>query len=186
MNKFQDFHGVQAEWCQPSSFRQYYELRAGELIFATLHYPSALSRNAIAQTSDDHWAFLHAGFLNPRIVARQSGSNEAFAVYQPCMAGGGELEFHSGPVLRWEAANSQGADWLFLDPNGIELLRFEDGIVNETWRDIFKTQRTLWLPHMGAFRPWLPFLACMGMVLLDHNLVRIAATSAQTTTATAS
>ena len=72
---------------------------------ARLYYRSCMDQAAIAITKEARWSIERVGFLNPRVVVRYEGVDEALAIYQPKFWGDGELEIINGPILSWKPTN---------------------------------------------------------------------------------
>ena len=88
-------HGL--KWVQPHMLKMEYELRAEEIVAATLHFRSSFGSLATAESADGSWTFKRAGFLQTRVTIRASGSETDLAVFRNnSWSGGGTLEFPDG------------------------------------------------------------------------------------------
>ena len=152
---------------------------------ARLYYPSCLDQAAIAVSKEARWSIERVGFLNPRVVVRYEGVDEALAIYQPKFWGAGELEILNGPTISWKPVNFWKTEWAFIDPNGIDLVRYREGLRNETWKDMFKCHHTMTLGYIGTYRRFLPLISCLGMYLIDKRQRDADAAVAATAVATA-
>ncbi len=92
---------------QPSVRKQAYELRAGNELVGTLHWPKAFGSLCVAETADGAWTFDRQGFFKLRVTARVLGSEQDVLVYTPNWAGNGRMEHRDGREF-----TLQGASWL--------------------------------------------------------------------------
>ena len=169
LQSFTGFRGSSAEWRQPRALEMDFVLWNKTSKLARLYYRSCMDQAAIAITKEARWSIERVGFLNPRVVVRYEGVDEALAIYQPKFWGDGELEVINGPTISWKPSNFRNTEWAFIDPNGIDLLRYQEGLQNETWNDMFKCHHTMTLGYLGTYRRILPLLSCLGMYLIEKR-----------------
>jgi DNA-binding Xre family transcriptional regulator len=107
MKAFRELTRQELKLQQPSALKKEYELRADNELFGMLHWPKALFSLCIAETADGAWTFDRHGFFNPRVIAREIGSEQDMLVYTPNWTGmNGRMEHIDGREF-----NFQGASW---------------------------------------------------------------------------
>lgn len=114
------------EWSQPEAFRRLYQLTnqlTGDGQAAgTLRFEKLGGSLATAQYGADFWTLKRTGFLSPRILIRQSGSEQDFAVFTPTWTGGGWLVFclgcDSGRRYQLRSKNFWATEWAFEAEDG--------------------------------------------------------------------
>lgn len=158
--------GTTAEWLQPRAMAQHYELRAGEILMATLTFRSSFGTLATAEAAGGRWTYKRVGFLNPRVTIRVDGSEEDLAVYVPRFWGGGTLTFGDGLAFEWKPTNFWSTQWAFLDASGNVVMSFKAGVRRRKLSDVFKTQFTLHVLPDAAGRDAISILVTLGMYLL--------------------
>lgn len=115
------------EWRQPSAFNRNYELKSGDSVLAELAFLKTFGTLARMSTAAGAWTYKRAGFLSPVVTARQEGSEEDLATYQPnWMARKGALTLSTGEGLTFGAANFWASEWVLATAQGAELLRFHN------------------------------------------------------------
>lgn len=100
-------------WAQPKATRREYELRTGNDLIATLRFQRGSLADATFGAS--HWTFKRAGFWQPRVTVRASGSDQDIALFRPRWTGGGHLEFPDGRSLQLNSANFWQSRWVWQD-----------------------------------------------------------------------
>ena len=83
MVKMNELVARELQWMQPSSGRQFYELRTGDLAVCTLHMESSFNSRASAENADGRWDFDRHGFWQRQVTIRAGGSTEDIARYNP-------------------------------------------------------------------------------------------------------
>ena len=81
-------------WIQPAARKREHELRAGDVVVATLRFQRRTL--ADAESGGERWTFKRQGFWNPRVTVRVAGSEADIATFQPRWTGGGTLELADG------------------------------------------------------------------------------------------
>lgn len=167
MKSFFDAIELKPHWVQPKLSHRNFELRAGDLLFATLEFQSAWGSLATAICSDGNWSFKRVGFFNPRVTVRSAGQETDLAVYRPKWTGTeGELAFLSGQHFHWKAANFWATQYAFVMPDGSPILTFKPGVEEGHLSDFFKYQARVEI-EPGVIRiPELPVLALLGWYLM--------------------
>jgi hypothetical protein len=160
------FSGQKAEWIQPKTSENLFELHAGEALLARLAFRSMWGTLAVAETADGSWSFKRVGFLNPRVTVRVLDQPEDLAVYQPKFWGDGTLTFADGRSLAWKPLNFWATIWAFKSADDQTLITFKPGREKEKLSDIFKTQATVELGLLLNNRDLLPILLPLGMYLV--------------------
>ena len=103
MMKMAELIGRELKWVQPHALKMEYELRAGEMLAATLHFRSSFGSFATATSADGSWTFKRVGFWQTRVTVRTSGTETDLAVFRNnTWSGGGTLEFP-----RWAQISGQ-------------------------------------------------------------------------------
>ena len=114
------------EWSQPEAFRRLYQLTNpltgdGQAV-GTLRFEKLGGSLATAQYGEDCWTLKRTGFLSPRILIRQAGSEQDFAVYTPNWTGGGWLVFGSGRY-QLRSKNFWATEWQFQAEDGSPMVQ---------------------------------------------------------------
>lgn len=106
------------EWTQKSAFHWSYELRQGDLLFATLNWRSSFGTLASATTADGAWTFKRVGFWSPRVTVRVEGSEYEEATFVPRNWSGsaGDLIYADGRTLQLAREGFWTSSWSFRDP----------------------------------------------------------------------
>jgi hypothetical protein len=131
----------QPEWVQPKTFKNRYELRGRERVFATLEFPRTFGSLAIATTTSGVWTFKRVGFFNTRITVRSEGQEQDLAVYHPRWTGTqGKLELAGGTKYIWKVANFWATQFVWETEAGQVLITYRPGVEASNMTDWFKTQ----------------------------------------------
>jgi hypothetical protein len=121
--KFSELTGKRLKWVQPHPFRLKYELRAGDMIVATLSYPHFSDTLAIASSDNGTWTF-KGGDLRHRTVSIQvSGVETDLAVFNTYLLGGGVLELPGGRKYEGVLIN-RGTGYKFKTEEGEALVTY--------------------------------------------------------------
>ncbi|MDX1583549.1 MAG: hypothetical protein R3338_08115 [Thermoanaerobaculia bacterium] len=148
------------KWVHPDVEKRYYELRAGEEIVATLEWDSPDGSVAIAKTSTGSWSLRRLGFLNPHVVALETGSGSQVFRFDATMSGGGLAQASDGHHYRWYATLWR-AEWGWMDTGGSELVKFHRSFdVDE------KHEGNLDVLEKGRKVPQLDLLVTVGWYLI--------------------
>jgi len=158
--------GGEVFWVQPRGLDRYYELRAGDVLLASLAWQTRCGSLARSQSSEGSWTFKRVGFFNPRVTVREAGSEIDIAVFWPRWLGDGTLEFGHGARFRWQSTNFWATNWMFTDDGGMPLVKFREGSPKGGWREMFKTQALVEIESLAADLPELPLLVLLGWYLM--------------------
>jgi hypothetical protein len=175
--------GMRLHWVQPKTFERWFELRAGDSLYATLRFEKAFGTLATAESADGVWTFKRVGFLNPRVTVRKVGAEANLAIYQPKFWGDGLLEFPDGRVFHWRSTNFWGTQWGFADWDGNSLFALKPGVDKPKLSDLFKTQALVEVEAQGHALAELPLLVLLGWYLMILHQDDAAAATAATTAA---
>ena len=127
MKKIAEILDQPLKWVQPSAMRSGFELRADDLLAATLVFRSSLGSFATGESGDGSWTFKRVGFWSPRATVRVSGSEAEIASFRHnTWRGGGTLEIVDGPRLR-ATSNMWQSKLEFQDESESPLIRFVSG-----------------------------------------------------------
>ncbi len=89
--------GRELKWIQPHASKMEYELRAGDMVAATLRFRSSFGSFATAASADGEWTFKRVGFSQTKVTIRASGAETDLAVFKNnTWKGGGTLELPDG------------------------------------------------------------------------------------------
>ncbi len=92
-----ELNGSDLKWVQPRALKMEYELRAGDILAATLSFRSSFGSFATAASADGSWTFKRVGFWQTRVTVRASGTETDLAVFRNnTWSGGGTLELPDG------------------------------------------------------------------------------------------
>jgi hypothetical protein len=111
-------------WIQLSAYKNGFELKSEEGIFAQLKWGKPFGSLATAVTADGEWTFKRSGFLQPRVSVRKTGSDEDIATFKPGWTGAGTLDLSTGRRLSWINRSFLRSVWEFVDSTG-GILRFK-------------------------------------------------------------
>lgn len=107
MKAFRELTQQELKLQQPSARKQLYELRDGNDLVGTLHWPKALSYTCIAESADGAWAFNRQGFFKLSVTAREVDTEQELLVYTPKWTGvDGRMEHRDGREF-----SLQGTSW---------------------------------------------------------------------------
>jgi hypothetical protein len=88
-------------WTQPSALKQFYELRSGDVVVATLAFRSMWGTLATAQSGDGCWTFKRVGFWQNKATVRACGADAEHGMFRnDTWQGGGTLELSDGSRFR--------------------------------------------------------------------------------------
>ena len=97
MIKMAELIGRELQWLQPRAMKMEYELRAGDMIAATLRFRSSFGSFATAASADGNWTFKRVGFWQTKVTVRESGAETDLVVFKNnTWSGGGTLELPDG------------------------------------------------------------------------------------------
>jgi hypothetical protein len=97
MQKITELIGQELRWTQPHALKMDYELRARDVIVATLHFRSSLGSFATAVSAEGSWTFKRVGFWQTGVTIRAAGAETDLAMFKNnSWSGGGRLELPDG------------------------------------------------------------------------------------------
>lgn len=97
MLKITELIGQESRWTQPHALKMEYELRARDVIAATLSFRSSFGSFATTTSADGTWTFKRIGFLQTRATVRAAGAEADLAMFKNnTWSGGGILELPGG------------------------------------------------------------------------------------------
>ena len=114
------------EWRQPEARQRLYELtRSGESV-ATLRFEKRSGSLATGQYGNDQWTLKRTGFLSPRVLIREIGSDQELAIFTPTWTGAGWLTFTSGRTsgrrYHLRSTNFWQTEWAFEAVDGAPVI----------------------------------------------------------------
>jgi hypothetical protein len=101
------------EWGQPEAFRRRYQLTKNGQVVGTLGFEKLGGSLATGQCGPNSWTMKRTGFLSPRVLVREAGSDQDFAIFTPTGTGGGSLALASGRLYQLRAKNFWATEWAF-------------------------------------------------------------------------
>lgn len=102
------------EWIQPSGWRRFFELRAGDEVIATMVWPKALSDSAVVESMHGRWRIVCRGFFKRRIIVSQTDGGVEIATYEANWRDEGRLTFSDGRTFLWRPMNFWRTRWVLL------------------------------------------------------------------------
>lgn len=118
-----------AEWVGHGLLKRSYDLRSGDMVFATLRWESAFGSLAQAETTDARWTLKRVGFFNPRVTVRAPGSETDLAVFHPDWVANGTVELASGPRWKWKCLGFWRSRFGFIDDQGEPLIEYQANVL---------------------------------------------------------
>jgi hypothetical protein len=110
------------EWRQPEARQRLYQLtRSGETI-ATLRFAKHSGSLATGEYGNDQWTLKRTGFLAPRVLIREIGSDQELAIFTPTWTGAGWLTFTSGRRYHLRSTNFWQTEWAFEADDGTPVI----------------------------------------------------------------
>jgi hypothetical protein len=116
------FAGQSLTWVQPQPIQREYELRAGQVLIASLRWQKPSGSLALAQAADGAWTFKRTGFFSPQVTVRVPGAEANLAGFRPSWGGSGVLECTDGHKYSWMNTSFWGCEWVFSNPFGSVLV----------------------------------------------------------------
>jgi hypothetical protein len=127
MKTIAELAGQELKWVQPSALKMRYELRAGDMLAAALHFRSSFGSFATGESADGCWTFKRVGFLQTRVTIRACGQDNEIAVFKNnTWSGGGTLELPGGKKLL-ASTNLWQSKLEFETEAGDKVLEFNSG-----------------------------------------------------------
>jgi hypothetical protein len=106
------------EWRQLETGRRLYQLtRNGETI-ANLRFEKRCGSLATGEYGQGKWTLKRTGFLSPRVLIREAGSDADIAMFTPGWTGSGWLAFTSGRRYHLRPTNFWATEWAFVAEDG--------------------------------------------------------------------
>lgn len=171
MKKISELTSQELKWVQPSALKMHYELRAGDVLAATMNFRSSWGSLATGNSADGCWTFKRVGFLHTRVTIRECGQEVDIAVFRnKTWSGGGTLELSDGRKLQ---ANTNG--WQnkleFKNDAGETILKFNGGgLIHLTAAVEIGSEA-----HKMVELPWLVMLGWYLTVMMSMDAVMSAA-----------
>jgi hypothetical protein len=163
---------LHAEWIQPKAMERRFELRTGDLLFASLAFTKMTGSLATATSSDGSWTFKRVGFFNPRATIRTDGADTDLGIYTPKWSGAsGILQMADGTPYHWRHANFWATKMEWTTPARSPLVTFQSGVENSRLSDMFKVQAGVSFSVEARHLKELSLLVLFGwyLVVLDHD-----------------
>jgi hypothetical protein len=112
-------------WFQLRGPGREFELKSGDVVYATLRWEKLFGSLATVATAEGPWTFKRVGFFKPSITIRVPGSEQNAAVFSPGWTGAGTLEMADGRKLKWTNRDFWHSIWGFVDEAGDDVLVFK-------------------------------------------------------------
>src|SRR5512133_973999 len=160
------------QWVQPKTFKNRFELRSGELLFATLNFESAFNTLATGTAADGMWMFKRVGFFNLHVIIQKSGEAAEVGDFRPKWTGTeGQLRMANGAQFTWKSTNFWATQYAFLSADGTQLIGFKSGIEDGGVSDWFKTQAQVKIQPAANGLNELSLLVLLGwyLTILSHQ-----------------
>ena len=109
---------VELEWRQPEALQRLYQLARNGDVIATLRFEKRSGSLAAGQYGQSNWTLKRTGFLAPRVLVREAGSDIDLAVFTPRWTGSGWLAFASGRRYQLRSTNFWQTEWTFEAEDG--------------------------------------------------------------------
>jgi hypothetical protein len=126
--------GSHLSWSQPSSLTRDFELYSGDRRIGDLSFSTVSAASATFQTADAAkkcWLLQEQRVrLKSCVTIRESEAKDDPATYHPLFLGGGWLEFTTGRRFRWKSTRFWGAEWGFVDSEGVLLFVVKPNVLN--------------------------------------------------------
>ena len=106
------------EWRQPEARHRLYQLASNGQTIATLRFEKCSGSLATGEYAQKQWTLKRTGFLSPRVLVREAGSNIELAVFTPGWTGSGWLSFASGGRYHLRSTNFWATEWAFEAEDG--------------------------------------------------------------------
>lgn len=155
------------QWVQPKTFKNRFELRSGELLFATLDFESAFKTLATGTAVDGKWLFNRVGFFNMHVIIQNSGEAAEIGGYRPRWTGTeGQIRMANGAQFTWKSTNFWATRYVIQSADGTPLIYFESGIEDGGVSDWFKTQAQVKIQPAAGRLNELSLLVLLGWYLI--------------------
>jgi hypothetical protein len=142
-----------------------FELRAGDDLFATLKFETAVGSLATAESAAATWTFKRMGFFKPRVTVRVQGAEDNLAVYHLKWGSAeGVLEFADGETYVWKLANFWATQYQIVDAEGSPLISYTSKI--DTASDLLKDQARIEIAPEARDKDKLALLLLIGWYLI--------------------
>ncbi len=123
MTPIHEFVGQDLLWVPTATFRNQYELIAGNTVLATLDM-SNWTTAAHAVTAEGHFSIRREGFFRQQVMIRASETGPVLATYTRGWTGG-ILQCTNSRLFKWENANFWGTKRTWTDQFGTPLVQFQ-------------------------------------------------------------
>jgi hypothetical protein len=164
-------------WMQPTMKRSF-ELRAGDDLFATLKFETAVGSLATAESASATWTFKRGGVFKPRVTVRVQGTEQNLAVYHLKWGSAeGVLEFADGETYVWQLANFWATRYQIVGAEGNPLISYTSKIDNAS--DLLKDQARIEMAPEARDKDKLALLLSIGwyLIVLQQEDVMATATA---------
>ena len=111
------------EWIKPDTSKQYYELKDGNTVLASLRWVKATGTDAEGVIGDRRLLFKRKGIFFHHTSIADMATGSELATFKFSMDRG-ELIFGDGGKFLWRFEGLQGSKWYFMTNKDSELLCF--------------------------------------------------------------
>jgi hypothetical protein len=146
--------GTTFEWVKPKWSRLQFELRAGDIVLATLDW--ARGRQALGRWGEATYRFSRKGWLRQRVLIWSAEARDADAPLASFEARHGTLTLPNGRAVLWRRPRRLTHEHIWVDDAATELARFRP----ERRRTVVST------PVAADRHPDLPLLILLGQYLI--------------------
>lgn len=155
-----EFADVSPKWVQTDVSHRRYELRARDVVLATLRWENPWGSLAAGETAEGRWTLKREGFLRPRVTVRVAGSDADAAIVALHWGGTGEVKFADGHEFLWTYMNFWRSEWAFTSTGGEPLFIFRPNLA------VTRTEAEIEVGGESLSLPELSLLALLGWYLL--------------------
>ena len=179
MHTFHEVGGEELRWIKPRRTKLQFELRAGEILVATLAWTGG--SHALGQWAEGQYRFNRKGWLRPRTLVRGAANaasdtpGEQEETVATFAHRGGTLSFPDGRTFLWKKPKRWTNERIWMDSATAERVRFHPG----AWESTV----TVTSQPESASLPELPLLVLLGQYLIVLASQDAAAASSAATVA---
>jgi hypothetical protein len=114
---------AELEWRQPEALHRSYQLTQNGDAIATLRFEKYGGSLATGEFGQAQWTLKRTGFLSPRVLIRQTGSDQDLATFTPTWTGSGWLALNSGRRYQLKSTNFWATEWQFQAEDGSPMVQ---------------------------------------------------------------
>ncbi len=153
MKPIRSLTGTTLQCVQPSMWKLKYEIRSGEEVVGTVHFPKALSRKAEAESADGRWIIEDKGIFRQKLFVSQASDQKPVAEYVFQAFGVNKIRLSEVRVLRFKR-NFWKREYTLTTDMNMPLLKVKEGVGLKGEFDVILDRRA----ESTVELPWLFFL----------------------------